>query len=65
MKKVRNVSNRSIAIPGVGVAEAGKTISVPDDFRNSNFVAASERVESEGNGESKSQSRRKAAQKDN
>lgn len=36
-KEVKNVSDTALAIPGVGIAEPGATIKVPDDFNNPNF----------------------------
>lgn len=36
-KKVKNISGQRLAIPRVGVAQAGEIITVPDGFNNPNF----------------------------
>lgn len=52
MKKVKNISGKTLSIIGVGTVKNDETISVPDDFNNANFVGAS-----------KSEERRKGVQK--
>lgn len=38
MKKVRNISDITLSIEGVGSVEAGAVIEVPCTFHNANFV---------------------------
>ena len=51
MKKVKNISDQTLAIPGVGRVEPGKTIDVGDEFNNPNFVNVSHETKSKENTE--------------
>lgn len=37
MPKYINISGKKLALPGIGVVEAGGTITRPDGFNNANF----------------------------
>ncbi len=40
MKEVKNISNKDLSIPEVGICKAGETVRVPDSFNNPNFEVA-------------------------
>ncbi len=40
MKTVKNISNKPLAIPNIGIVDAGDTVAVPDSFHNPNFEVA-------------------------
>lgn len=35
--KVKNISNRNLVIPGVGLVKSGEEAVVPKEFHNANF----------------------------
>ena len=36
-KVVKNLTDQDLTLPNIGIAKAGETIKVPDDFHNGNF----------------------------
>jgi len=44
--KVKNISKKDLAIPGIGIVKAGEIINVPKGFYNANFeVVGDKKVE--------------------
>ncbi len=40
--RVKNISDRDLAVPNMGVVASGETIEVDEEFNNSNFEVVSE-----------------------
>jgi len=38
MSKFKNISNKDLTVPGIGIIKAGDTIELPEDFHNANFI---------------------------
>ncbi len=55
MKKVKNISGKTLTVVDIGVAKPDEIIEVPDNFNNANFEDAGK--------PSKSEERRKEIQK--
>jgi len=36
--KFKNIATRDLIVPGVGIVKSGKTVDLPSDFHNANFI---------------------------
>lgn len=60
-KTVKNISDQTLSIIGVGEVEAGKTVTVADDFNNPNFEVVKEGSAAKPKGADKSAEKSEAA----
>lgn len=42
--KFKNVSNKDLSIPGIGLIRSGQVRNMPKDFHNANFEKVEEKV---------------------
>ncbi len=49
MSKYKNISDKDLSIPGIGIVKAGEEREMPEGFNNANFkkVASNEEVKKE------------------
>lgn len=36
--KFKNISTKDLIVPGTGIVKSGKTVDLPSDFHNANFI---------------------------